>query len=102
MGMPDQFRKGRVQINVEFAVENDWHSGIFQLQHFFSQQTVDACIVVAPTKRFATSLPKAVASFELVSSELRWARRFIDVPILVVGIEPADYEPVRDSDEQAA
>jgi hypothetical protein len=70
-------------------VEDDWHSGIFYLQHHFSQQMVHACIVVVPTRRFATSLPRAVASFELVTSTLRWAKMWIDVPILTIGVEPS-------------
>lgn len=100
--MPGQFRKDHVQVNIEFAVQNDWHSGIFQLQHFFSQQAVDACIVVVPTKRFAASLQSSIVCYELVSTELRWARRFISAPILVIGLEPADHEPMPASKEQAA
>lgn len=99
--MPGQFRKDRVQVNIEFAVENDWHSAIFDLQYFFSQQMVDACGVVVPTKRFVASLPRNIACYELVSTELRWAKRFISAPILVVGLEPTDHEPMPASEEQA-
>jgi hypothetical protein len=100
--MPGQFRKDRLQADIAFAEENDWRSGIFQLQHFFSQQLVDAGIVVVPTKRFAASFRKNIAFYELVSNDLRWARRFISVPILVIGLEPADREPAHASEEQAA
>ncbi len=100
--MPGQFRKDRVQVDIEFVVEKDWRSGIFCLQYFFSQRTVDACIVVVPTKRFATALQRNIACYELVSTELRWARRFITAPILVFGVEPADQEPLSASEERAA
>lgn len=89
------FKKGRLQVEVQFGNMARWYSDAFKFQLSFSLDDIDVAILVVPMQGFANLIDENVASYERVVRELPWARMSLTVPILVIGLEPDDFRPIR-------
>jgi len=95
------FKKNRIQVEVQFGNMARWYTDVFKFQLAYSLDSIDVGILVVPTHRFANLIDENVASYERVLRELPWAKMSLTLPILVLGVEPEDYGPVRERYEEA-
>lgn len=101
-GLKADYRKNRVQVEVQFGNMARWYTDVFKFQLTYAQEGIDAAILVVPTQRFANLIDENVAYFERVQRELPWAKMSLTLPILVIGIEPTDFAPIRACYDAAA
>jgi hypothetical protein len=101
-GLKGDYKKGRLQVEVQFGNMARWYTDVFKFQLSYSLGAIDVAVLVVPTQAFANLIDENVAHFERVRRELPWAKMSLTLPIWVIGVEPMDYEPVRDCYEQAA
>lgn len=83
------YKKGKVQVEVQFGNIARWYTDVFKLQVSYSLGLIDVGVSVVPTKKFADTIDENVAYFERVTRELPYAKMSITLPILVIGIEPS-------------
>lgn len=95
------FRKNRVQIEIQFGNMARWYADVFKFQVSYSEGIVDVGVLVVPTQMFANTIDENVAYFERIERELPFAKMSITLPILVLGLEPVDMRPIRDRYEEA-
>jgi len=81
------FRKKRIQIEVQFGNMARWYTDVFKFQVSYSLGLIDVGVLVVPTQKFAKTIDENVAYFERVTRELAYAKMSISLPILVIGIE---------------
>lgn len=96
------FKKDRLQVEVQFGNMARWYSDVFKFQLSYSLDEIDVAVLVVPTQPFANLIDENVAYYERVCRELPWAKMSLTLPILVIGIEPDDFAPVRECYELAA
>lgn len=96
------YKKGRLQVEVQFGNMARWYSDVFKFQLSYSLDEIDVAVLVVPTQPFANLIDENVAYYERVCRELPWAKMSLTLPISVIGIEPDDFEPVRECYEAAA
>lgn len=96
-GLAADYRKGRLQVEVQFGNMARWYTDVFKFQLSYSRDNIDAAVLVVPTQHFANMIDENVAYFERVERELPWAKMSLTLPIWVIGIEPTDWAPVRDA-----
>ena len=101
-GLKGDYKKGRLQVEVQFGNMARWYTDVFKFQLSYSLGEIDVAVLVVPTQAFANLIDENVAHFERVCRELPWAKMSLTLPIWVIGVEPVDYGPVRDCYEQAA
>ena len=101
-GLKGDYKKGRLQVEVQFGNMARWYTDVFKFQLSYSLDEIDAAVLVVPTQGFANLIDENVAYFERVARELPWAKMSLTLPIWVIGIEPEDYGPVRDCYQRAA
>jgi restriction endonuclease BglII len=101
-GLAADYRKNRVQVEVQFGNMARWYTDVFKFQLAYAQDAIDAAILVVPTQRFSNLIDENVAYFERVARELPWAKMSLTLPILVMGIEPTDFAPIRQCYDAAA
>jgi hypothetical protein len=101
-GLKGDYKKGRVQVEVQFGNMARWYTDVFKFQLSYSLEEIDVGVLVVPMREFANLIDENVVNFERVSRELPWAKMSLTLPIWVIGIEPDDYGPVRDCYETAA
>lgn len=89
------FRRNKVQIEVQFGNIARWAYDIFKLQVSFSLDLIEVGACIVPMQGFAATIDENLAYFERVRRELPLARNSITLPILVVGVAPAGYEEIR-------
>ena len=82
------FKKDRVQVEVQFGNMARWYTDVFKFQVSYSQDLIDVGVLVVPTQKFANTIDENVAYFERVKRELPYAKMSITLPIWLVGIEP--------------
>ena len=82
------FKKGRVQVEVQFGNMARWYTDVFKFQVSYSRDLIDVGILVVPTQSFANTIDENVAYFERVTRELPYAKMSITLPIWVIGIQP--------------
>lgn len=87
-GIAADFKKGRVQVEVQFGNMARWYTDVFKFQVSYSMGHIDVGILVVPMQRFANTIDENVAHFERVVRELPYAKMSITLPIWIVGIEP--------------
>lgn len=87
-GLQADFKKGRVQVEVQFGNMARWYTDVFKFQVSYSLDLIDVGILVVPLQKFANTIDENVAYYERVIRELPYAKMSITLPILVVGIEP--------------
>lgn len=95
-GLKADFKKGRLQVEVQFGNMARWYTDVFKFQLSYSLDEIDAAVLVVAKQKFANLIDENVAYFERVVRELPWAKMSLTLPILVMGIEPADYQPIRE------
>ena len=101
-GLKGDYKKGRLQVEVQFGNMARWYTDVFKFQLSYSLDEIDVAVLVVPAQAFANLIDENVAHFERVCRELPWAKMSLTLPIWVIGVEPVDYGPVRDCYEQAA
>jgi hypothetical protein len=94
------YRKDRIQIEVQFGNMARWTYDILKFQICYSQNQIDIGILVVPLQWFARLIGDNIAYYERILRELPHAKLSITLPILVIGLDPADdaelvrYRPV--------
>jgi hypothetical protein len=101
-GLKGDYKKGRLQVEVQFGNMARWYTDVFKFQLSYSLDEIDVAILVVPTQAFANLIDENVAYFERVSRELPWAKMSLTLPIWVVGVEPESYQQLRECYEEAA
>jgi len=94
-GLKGDYKKGRVQVEAQFGNMARWYTDVFKFQLSYSLDEIDAAVLVVPVLALANLIDENVACFERVCRELPWAKMSLTLPILVIGIEPVDYHPIR-------
>ena len=84
------FRKDRVQVEVQFGNMARWTYDVFKFQVCYSQDSVDVGILAVPMAWFCPYINSNVAQYERIVRELPHAKLSLTLPILVVGLEPED------------
>jgi hypothetical protein len=101
-GLKGDYKKGRLQVEVQFGNMARWYTDVFKFQLSYSLDEIDVAILVVPTQALANLIDENVAYFERVARELPWAKMSLTLPIWVVAVEPASYQPLRKCYEEAA
>ncbi len=81
------YRKDRIQVEVQFGNMARWTYDILKFQICYSQDIIDVGILALPMHSLAKEIGENVAYFERVARELPHAKLSISLPILVVGLE---------------
>jgi len=82
------FKKGRVQVEVQFGNMARWYTDVFKFQVSYSLDLIDVGVLVAPMQAFANTIDENVAHYERIIRELPYAKMSLTLPIWVVGIQP--------------
>lgn len=82
------FKKERVQVEVQFGNMARWYTDVFKMQVSYSQDLIDVGILIIPMQKFANTIDENVVYFERIERELPYAKMSITLPILVIGIAP--------------
>lgn len=82
------YKKGRVQVEVQFGNMARWYTDVFKFQVSYSLALIDVGVLVVPMQAFANTIDENVAHFERVIRELPYAKMSITLPIWVLGIQP--------------
>lgn len=84
------FRKDRIQVEVQFGNMARWTYDVFKFQVSYSQDMIDVGILAVAKAWFCPYINSNVAQYERVIRELPHAKLSITLPILVIGMEPDD------------
>lgn len=101
-GLNGDFKKGRLQIEIQFGNMARWYTDVFKFQLSYALDAIDVGVLVVPMQEFSNLIDENIAYFERVTRELPWAKMSLTLPILVIGVEPMDYGPIRTCYNQAA
>jgi len=82
------YKKGRVQVEVQFGNMARWYTDVFKFQVSYSLGLIDVGILVVAMQEFASTIDENVAYYERVVRELPYAKMSITLPILIIGIQP--------------
>jgi len=88
------FKRGKLQIEVQFGNMARWYTDVFKFQLSYSIGAIDVAVLAVPMLRFANLIDENIANFERVVRELPSAKMSLTLPILVIGLEPNDYRPI--------
>lgn len=101
-GLKGDYKKGALQVEAQFGNMARWYTDVFKFQLSYSLGEIDVAVLIVPTQAFANMIDENVAYFERVERELPWAKMSLTLPILVIGIEPDDWTPIRQCYDAAA
>jgi hypothetical protein len=101
-GLKGDYKKGRLQVEIQFGNMARWYTDVFKFQLSYSLDQIDAAVLVVPTQRLANLIDENIAYYERVLRELPWAKMSLTLPIWVIGVEPNDYTPIRKCYDTAA
>ncbi len=101
-GLKGDFKKGRLQVEIQFGNMARWYTDVFKFQLSYSLDAIDIAVLVVPTQAFSNLIDENIANFERVARELPWAKMSLTLPIWVIGIEPDDYSAIQACYEAAA
>jgi hypothetical protein len=87
-GIKADYKKDRVQVEVQFGNMARWYTDVFKLQVSYSLDLIDVGVLVVPMQDFASTIDENVAYYERVVRELPYAKMSITLPIWIVGIRP--------------
>ena len=82
------FKKNRIQIEVQFGNMARWYTDVFKFQVSYSLDLIDVGVLICATQEFADTIDENIVYFERVNRELGYAKMSITLPILVLGIAP--------------
>jgi hypothetical protein len=100
-GLRSDFKKDRVQIEVQFGNMARWYTDVFKFQLAYAQNHIDVAILIVATQMFANLIDENVAYWERVNRELPSAKMSLTLPIWVIGIEPDNFEPLHQAYDKA-
>jgi hypothetical protein len=86
--MKADYKKDRVQVEVQFGNMARWYTDVFKFQVSCSLGLIDVGVLVVPIQDFASTIDENVAYYERVMRELPYAKMSITLPIWVIGIRP--------------
>ena len=87
-GIKADYKKARVQVEVQFGNMARWYTDVFKFQVSYSLDRIDVGVLVVPMQEFANTIDENVAYYERVVRELPYAKMSLTLPIWVIGIEP--------------
>jgi len=92
------FRKARIEVEVQFSNVARYAYDLCKMAIAIALDHADVGLLVVPTGRFKAIMGSNLAYFERVARELRLMRSTVQIPLVVLGIEPehwnaADYLP---------
>lgn len=87
-GIKADYKKDRVQVEVQFGNMARWYTDVFKFQVSYSLDLIDVGVLVIPMQDFAATIDENVAYYERVMRELPYAKMSITLPIWVVGVRP--------------
>lgn len=91
------FKKERVQVEVQFGNVARWYTDVFKMQVSYAQDLIDIGVLIVPMNEFAKTIDENVVYFERVERELPYAKLSIAVPILVIGINPLPDKKIKNA-----
>jgi hypothetical protein len=80
------FKKGRVQVEVQFGNMARWYTDAFKFLLSYSVGDIEVGVLVVPMQATARRIDENVASYERVVRELPHAKMGITLPIWVIGL----------------
>lgn len=86
-----KFKNITVQTEVQFGNASRFYADLFKFQAGYSQGVVDLGLIIIPCGSLAKRMGENIVSFERVTKELPAAKSFLTLPVLVLGVEPADH-----------
>lgn len=101
-GLKGDHKKGRLQVEVQFGNMARWYTDVFKFQLSYALDKIDVAVLVVAMQKFANLIDENIAHFERVCRELPWAKMSLTLPIWVVGVEPDEYQPIRQCYDRAA
>jgi hypothetical protein len=87
-GIKADYKKSRVQVEVQFGNMARWYTDVFKFQVSYSLGLIDVGVLVVPMQSFANTIDENVAHYERVVRELPYAKMSITLPIWVIGLSP--------------
>jgi hypothetical protein len=100
-GLRSDFKKDRVQVEVQFGNMARWYTDVFKFQLAYARSGIDVAILIVATQMFANLIDENVAYWERVNRELPSAKMSLTLPIWVIGIEPDNFEPFKHAYDKA-
>lgn len=85
-GIKADYKKDRVQVEVQFGNMARWYTDVFKFQVSYSLDLIDVGVLVVPTQNFALTIDENVANYERVKRELPYAKMSLTLPIWVIGV----------------
>ncbi len=82
------FKKERVQVEVQFGNMARWYTDVFKFQVSYSLDLIDVGVLVVPVQAFANTIDENIAHYERVIRELPYAKMSLTLPIWVIGLAP--------------
>ncbi len=89
------FKKAGMFVEVEFGNTASLFRDLFKFQLVSQSKMGQVAVLVVATDRAARLMDSNVATFERVVSLLPFLDFVVALPILIVGIEPSDWTPIR-------
>jgi hypothetical protein len=96
------FRKSRIEVEVQFGNVARYAYDLYKMAISLAQEHADVGLMVVATKRFAGITGGNIAYFERAQRELERSRLTLIVPLVVLGIEPDDWDPSKYPPERDA
>ena len=87
------FRKSRIEVEVQFGNVARYAYDLYKMAISLAQEHDDVGLMVVATKRFAGITGGNIAYFERARRELERSRLTLIVPLVVLGIEPDEWDP---------
>lgn len=76
-GIRADYKKARVQVEVQFGNMARWYTDVFKFQVSYSLGLIDVGVLVVPMQEFADTIDENVAYYERVTRELPYAKMSI-------------------------
>lgn len=88
MALKTDFRKDRVQLEIQFGNAARFYADLLKFQIAFVKGDLDAGVEIVAEHRFAKSMGENLAYYERCSREIEQFKPIITIPIWLIGIEP--------------
>ena len=85
-GLQADFKKGPVQVEIQFGNIARAIYDLFKMQVSYSQNAIDVGVLILPVQALAKQVGDNVANFERIRRELPYAKLSITLPIWVIGL----------------
>lgn len=84
--LASDFRKNKVQVEVQFGNMARWYTDVFKFLLSYSADDIEVGVLVVPMQETAKAIDENVAYYERVLRELPHAKMGITLPIWVIGV----------------